>query len=246
MVILSYIILQILKKVNFMFHKKEFQVAFKVSIPVMMGYGVLGFAFGLLVTSSNYPWYIALLMSIFIYAGALQFLAVGFFSSKLGLFDIFLASLFVNIRQSFYGLSLLKKFKKSGKLKPYLIFGLTDETYALLTTIKEDEQLKKRYYYFYLTALNQSYWITGTFLGAVFGSMIKFNTSGLEFSLTALFVVLAIEQYKANKNFTPFIIGAIASVLAIIVVPINNMLIVAIVLSLLEMFLLRKRFKNVN
>ena len=228
-----------------MFHKKEFQTAFKVSIPVMMGYGVLGFAFGLLIVSLDYSWYIALLMSIFIYAGALQFLAIGFFSTKLGLVDIFITSIFVNIRQSFYGLSVLKKFKKSGNLKPYLIFGLTDETYALLTTIKEDEQLKIKYYYFYLTLLNQSYWVVGTTFGAIFGSIITFDTKGLDFSLTALFVVLAIEQYKVNKNFVPFLIGAVASVLAFLVVPINNMLIFAIVSSIVGMFIFKKRLENV-
>jgi len=102
-------------------YKREFKQALQVSIPVMMGYGILGFAFGLLITSLEYPWYIALLISLFIYAGSLQFLAVGFFSSKLGLFDIFIASIFVNIRQSFYGLSMLKKFKKSGKLDEKVI-----------------------------------------------------------------------------------------------------------------------------
>ncbi|WP_428023966.1 AzlC family ABC transporter permease [Arcobacter sp.] len=222
----------------------EFKTALKVSIPVMMGYCVLGFAFGLLITSFNYPWYLAFLMSIFIYAGALQFLAIGFFSSKLGLIDIFITSIFVNIRQSFYGLSMLKKFKKSGKLKPYLIFGLTDETYALLTSIKDDEQLNKKYYYLYLSALNQFYWVFGTLVGAIFGSNISFDTKGLDFSLTALFIILAIEQYKANRNFTPFIIGAITSILAILLVPIDNMLIFAIVCSLLGMFILKKRLNN--
>ncbi len=227
-----------------MIKSREFKTALKVSIPVMMGYCVLGFAFGLLITSLNYPWYLALLMSVFIYAGALQFLAIGFFTSKLGLIDIFITSIFVNIRQSFYGLSMLKKFKKSGKLKPYLIFGLTDETYALLTSIKDNEQLNKKYYYFYLSALNQFYWVFGTLLGAVFGSNISFNTKGLDFSLTALFVILAIEQYKANKNFTPFIIGAITSILAIMLVPIDDMLIFAIVCSLLGMFIFKKRLDN--
>jgi 4-azaleucine resistance transporter AzlC len=227
-------------------HIREFKTAFKVSIPVMMGYSVLGFAFGLLATSLEYPWYLALFMSIFIYAGALQFLAIGFFTAKLGLIDIFIASIFVNIRQSFYGLSVLKKFKKSGKLKPYLIFGLTDETYALLTTIKEDEQLNKKYYYFYLALLNQSYWVTGTIFGALFGSMVTFDTKGLDFSLTALFIVLAIEQYKANKNYTPFIIGAVTSILAFIFVPISNMLIFAIACSIIGMFIFKKRLENVS
>jgi len=223
--------------------KNEFKLAFKTSIPVMMGYGVLGFAFGLLVVSLEYSWYIALLMSIFIYAGALQFLAMGFFSAKVGLFDIFITSIFVNIRQSFYGLSVLQKFKDTQKFKWYLIFGLTDETYALLTSIKEDENINKKYYYFYLTSLNQSYWVTGTLLGALFGSMVTFNTKGLEFSLTALFVVLAIEQYKNNKNITPFIIGAISSILAFVLVPLNNMLIFAIVCSLIAMFIFKRKLQ---
>lgn len=227
------------------FHKKEFKAALKVSIPVMMGYSVLGFAFGLLTVSSHYPWYVAVGMSLIIYAGALQFLGVGFLSAKLALVDIFIASIFVNIRQSFYGLSMLKKFKKSGRLKPYLIFGLTDETYALLTTIKENDQLKSKYYYFYLTALNQSYWVMGTLLGATFGSFVEFNTQGLEFSLTALFVVLAIEQYKANKNFTPFVIGAVAAGLAFVFVPLENMLVFAITISIIGMFIFKKRLENV-
>jgi 4-azaleucine resistance transporter AzlC len=225
-----------------MFHKKEFIFAFKTSIPVMMGYTVLGFAFGLLAISTGLAWYIAFIMSIFIYAGALQFLAIGLFSTKIGFFDIFITSFFVNIRQAFYGLSVLKKFKKTSFFKPYLIFGLTDETYGLLTTIKEDSQLKQKYYYFYLAALNQSYWVIGTILGCIFSGFIQFNTNGLEFSLTALFVVLAIEQYKLHKNSLPFIIGTVASFIAIVFVPISNMLIVSIALALIGMFILKKRF----
>ncbi|MEA1915472.1 MAG: AzlC family ABC transporter permease [Campylobacterota bacterium] len=225
---------------------RELKAAFRVSIPVMMGYMVLGFAFGLLLVSFQYPWYIALLMSIFIYAGALQFLAIGFFNAKMGLIDIAIASIFVNLRQSFYGLSVLKKFKKTGKLKPYLIFGLTDETYGLLTTIKEDAQLSSKYYYFYLALLNQSYWVSGTILGALFGSLIEFNTQGLDFSLTALFVVLAMEQYKNNKNYLPFAIGIFASLIAIIFVPSNNMLIFSMLCSLIALLIFRKRLDHVQ
>lgn len=225
-------------------YEKEIKHAFKVSIPVMMGYGVLGFAFGLLLVSFEYPWYLAPIMSLFIYAGALQFVAINFFNAKAGYIDIAIATWFINIRQSFYGLSLLKRFKKTGKLKPYLIFGLTDETYALLTTIKDDEQLKKRWYYFFLTAFNQSYWFTGATLGAIVGSNIKFNTAGLEFSLTALFVVLCIEQYKNLQNVVPFIIGGVASFLALCFVPSDKMLIVSIIGSLILMFTFKRRVEN--
>ena len=206
----------------------------------MMGYGVLGFAFGLLLVSFEYPWYLAPIMSIFIYAGALQFIAINFFNVKAGFVDIAIASYFVNVRQSFYGLSLLKRFKKSGKLKAYLIFGLTDETYALLTTIKDDENLKKRWYYFFLTLFNQSYWFTGSTLGAIVGSNIKFNTAGLEFSLTSLFVVLCIEQYKNLKNIVPFLIGGFSSIVALIFVPSDKVLIFSIFVSLILLFTFRK------
>lgn len=227
-------------------HKEEFKTALNISIPVMMGYIVLGFAFGLLLVSFDYDWYLAPIMSVFIYAGALQFLAVGFFNAKLGLIDIAIATIFVNIRQSFYGLSLLKKFKHTDKFKKYLIFGLTDETYGLLTTVKEDKRLSKKHFYFFLTALNQSYWIIGSTLGAIIGSNIQFDTNGVEFSLTALFVVLCIEQYKNLKNPIPFIIGGFASIIALISVPSDKMLIVSIVLSLVLLLFFEKRIENVK
>lgn len=225
-------------------YEKEFKKAFSISIPVMMGYLVLGFAFGLLLTSFDYSWYFAPLMSTFIYAGALQFVAIGFFNAKVGLIDIAIASWFVNIRQSFYGLSLLKRFKKSGKFKPFLIFGLTDETYALLTTIKDDKSISKKHYYLFLGLLNQSYWIVGSTAGALVGSQVHFNTAGLEFSLTALFVVLCIEQYKNLQNIWPFLIGGFASILALCFVPSDKMLITSIFIALLLMLFLRRKIDN--
>ena len=224
-------------------YENELKKAFKVSIPVMMGYLVLGFAFGLLLVSFNYSWYLAPLMSLFIYAGALQFVAINFFNVKAGFVDIAIASWFVNIRQSFYGLSLLKRFSNIGKIKTYLIFGLTDETYALLTSIKDDESLNKKWYYFFLTAFNQSYWFIGSTLGAIIGSNISFNTAGLEFSLTALFVVLCIEQYKNLRNYVPFLIGAVASIFSLILVPSYTMLIVSLILALILLFTFRKRIE---
>lgn len=210
----------------------------------MMGYLVLGFAFGLLLVSFDYSWYIAPIMSFFIYTGTLQFLAINFFNIKAGFVDIAIASLFVNIRQSFYGLSLLKRFKDAGKLKPYLIFALSDETYALLTSIQDDESLNKKWYYFFLLFLSQLYWLIGSTLGAIIGINIKFNTQGLEFSLTALFVVLCIEQYKNLQNVIPFIIALVSSIFTLIFIPSDKMLIVSIILSLVLMFTFKKRIEN--
>ena len=225
-------------------YRREFRAAFKASIPVMMGYSVLGFAFGLLMSSQGYPWIVPVVMSLVIYAGALQFLALGFFQAKVGFLQIFLASIFVNVRQAFYGLSLLRKFKKAGRLRPYLIFALTDETYALMTTLPEDPRLKRRWYLFFLSALNQSYWVGGTLVGALFGALVTFDTRGLDFSLTALFVVLAMELYKKRRDLLPFLIGGGASMIALAVVSRDRMLITAIGLALLGMFALRDRLEG--
>ncbi len=209
-----------------------------------MGYVVLGFAFGLLLVSMDFEWYFAPLMSLFIYAGALQFVGINFFSIKAGFVDIAIASWFINLRQSFYGLSVIERFKNTKELKPYLIFGLTDETYALITSIKEDENLNKKWYYFFLTALNQSYWVLGTTLGAIVGLNAKFNTAGIEFSLTALFVVLCIEQYKNLKNPIPFIIGLVSSFVALIFLPSDKILIFSITLSLILLFTFKAKLPH--
>ena len=225
-------------------YKNELKKAFHISIPIMMGYIVLGFAFGLLLVSFDYSWYLAPIMSFFIYTGALQFVAINFFNIKAGYVDIAIASWFINIRQAFYGLSLIKRFNKTGKLKPYLIFSLTDETYALLTSIKDDENLNKKWYYFFLLFFSQSYWLLGSTLGAIFGSNIKFNTQGLEFSLTALFVVLCIEQYKSLKNIFPFFIGFISSIFSLIFIPSDKMLLVSIVFALILLFTFERKIEN--
>ncbi len=222
----------------------EFKTAFKNSVPVMMGYLVLGFAFGLLLSSVGLGWPWALAMSLLIYAGALQFAAVGFFVAKLGLVQVAIASLFINIRQAFYGLSLLKKFADTGWRKPYLIHALTDETYALLTTIPVPDDLDAKRYYLYLSALNHSYWVSGGVAGALVGGAVQFDTRGVAFSLSALFVVLAIENYKARRQILPFVIGAVASSVAMMTVSSANMLITAIVLSLVMLFALRSRIEQ--
>jgi 4-azaleucine resistance transporter AzlC len=210
----------------------------------MMGYLVLGFAFGLLLSSQGLGWGWALGMSVVIYAGALQFAAVGFFAAKLGWVQVAIASLFINIRQAFYGLSLLKKFARTGWRKPYLIHALTDETYALLTTVSLPEGYSPKAVYLCLSALNHSYWVSGSVLGALAGGAVTFDTRGVAFSLTALFVVLAMENYRSRRQILPFVIGAVASAIAMMLLSSANMLLGAIVLSLVMLFALRNRIEQ--
>ena len=210
--------------------------------PVMFGYVPMGMAFGVLFSELGYDWYYATLMGVLIFAGAAQFMAVGLLAAGAGLIEVAVTTLLLNSRHIFYGLSLLQDFKVQGWRRWYLIFGLTDETYSLLTSLKHtevdkhsnenavehslgDEQLA-------ITALNQSYWVVGCTLGALLGSNISFNTQGLEFTLTALFMVLVIEQYKAVRTFTPFLIALVSGGLALYFAQPQNMLLVSLTLAL--------------
>ena len=215
--------------------------AFIVTIPVLLGYLAIGVAFGLLLETAGYPWFIAPVMSILIYAGAAQYIAVGLFSSSAGLLDVAIVTLLVNARHMVYGLSLLGKFKKTGPYKPYLVFALTDETYALLTSVKPPPDVQPTRFYFAVSILDQSYWVIGSIIGALLGSLVHFNTKGLDFALTALFIVLLIEQTRAVPRVLPYSTALTCGILALIFFP-QNMLIAAIAASVSVLLIARGVF----
>ena len=203
---------------------------FKDTLPVMFGYIPLGIAFGILFQELGYAWYLATLMAVFVFAGAAQFMIVGLLGAGVGLFEIVISIFLVNSRHMFYGLSLLKDYGAWGVRKFYLIFGLTDETYSLLTTMAVPNGVKQQQYYFLVTLLNHSYWVLGCTLGALIGANFEFNSQGLEFTLTALFVVLVMEQWKKIKEITPFAIAVVAIIIALLVSQ-EHMLLLSIFLS---------------
>ncbi len=207
--------------------------AFKTTVPVLLGYIPLGMAFGFLLDGAGYHWIYAFLMSLFVYAGSGQFLAVALLAAGAGLTEFAIATLLLNFRHAFYGLSLLEKFSGVGRIKPYLIFALTDETYALLTTTNAPESSSKSRFYFYIAALDHLYWITGSVLGAVLGSILHLNLEGMGFVLTALFVVLTIEQYFNSKARFPFLAALNAGALSLVFFSPYNMLLASIVLGTL-------------
>lgn len=191
---------------NFIIVKK----AFKQTIPVLMGYLVLGCAFGMLLVDSGYPIYYALIMSVFIYAGSMQFLTISLLMAHYSLFNTFIMTLMVNARHLVYGISMLKKFEKVKYLKPYMIFSLSDETYSLLV----NNNSKNKYELFLICLFDHIYWIIGSLIGACISNFITFNSSGLDFSMTALFIVIVINQIKSNKNHAlPELIAVIATIL---------------------------------
>ncbi len=197
--------------------------AFRDSSPALFGYIALGLSFGFLFVKMGLPWYLAPLMSLLVYAGAAQFIALTLLANHAGLVQILSATFLVNLRHIFYGLSFLGKFPKNILLKLYMVFGLTDEAYSILTAKKVDNQS----YYFWVILLAHSYWIIGSLAGALIGASIHVDLSFLEFSLTALFVVLAIEHCIISKRYFSLFAALVASAIALIICP-GKMLIVAI------------------
>lgn len=215
--------------------------AFKESVPVMMGYLVLGFAFGVLLVSKGYPIYYALIMSVFIYAGSMQFVAISLLTAKSSLLNAFIMTIMVNARHLVYGLSMLNRFDKMKKiLRPYMIFSLTDETYSLL--VKDDKQ--SPYISFWISLFDQCYWITGSLMGASIGSAITFNSKGLEFSMTALFVVIVIDQIKNNSNHLATITGFIVSIISLLIFGSDNFVIISLIGIVLILIIKRKELEK--
>lgn len=212
--------------------------ALKTSLPIMFGFVPLGIAFGLLFQELGYPWFFATLMGIIVYAGAAQFMAIGFLSAGLGVIEIAMSTFFLNSRHMFYGLAFLESFGNWNLRKFYLIFGMTDETYALLTTIKVPEKYIKERFYLFITLFAQLYWVLGCTIGALSADILTFNTDGIEFAATALFVVLLIEQWIMVRRLLPFILGFIASIISLIFF-VNHMLLIAIMISIASIVILR-------
>ncbi|MDR2793962.1 MAG: AzlC family ABC transporter permease [Treponema sp.] len=224
--------------------------ALRYSIPVLLGYLVIGIAFGLLLVDAGYPWWLSLVMGIVMYAGAGQYIAVGLFAAGVGLMESALVQFVVNARHMAYGLTMLKRFNATGALKYYLIFALTDETFALLSSLpdRQGEQEtgreanyspdypfsaeKRAWFMFFVSLLDQGYWIAGSIIGAAAGSLIPFNMEGISFALTALFIVLLIEQILRLKKLSVFVISALVAILAVVVFPNRLSLLASMVISL--------------
>lgn len=197
-------------------YKKVMKEAFIASIPVMMGYIVLGIAFGMLLESKGYSFVYALLMSVFIYAGSMQFVAINLLTSGATLISGAFMTLLINARHMVYGLSMIKRFENMGKLKPYMIFSLTDETYSLLVGSKVPEGCDEKHYLFFISLFDQCYWILGSVIGALLDSLLTFNTTGLDFAMTALFVVIVVEQFLTSEKHIYSYLGFGISLLCLI------------------------------
>lgn len=224
--------------------KQDIKAALVDTIPVMTGYIFLGFGFGLLLQSNGYNAWWALLMSLTVYAGSMQYVAVGLLAGGAGLLYTALTTLTVNARHLFYGISLVEKYKNTGKAKLYLVFSLTDETYSLVCGENAGARAANQNRYFLLVSLfDQIYWVTGSVVGALLGEFIPINTQGIDFALTALFITIFVEQWLSSKTHHPALMGVGISVVCLLIFG-ENFLIPALLLITALLLLLQKRRKE--
>lgn len=208
-----------------MLSAENFKKAFNLTIPVLFGYVAIGIPFGMTVINADYQWWMVLLTGLLIFSGTAQYTAIlyftlfGQFNGSLILFlpALLLVEFFISLRHSFYGISLIDKFKNLGKLKMLLIYGLSDETYSILCSAEVPEGADKGVFYAVISVLNQSYWIIGGLIGAALASILPNGmTDGVDFSLVCLFAVLMIDQIKKTEDKIPSVIGVACTVTAII------------------------------
>ena len=196
--------------------KKTAKTAFFDTIPVMTGYLFLGIGFGIIMQQNGFGLGWAAVMSLFIYAGSMQYVGVGLLTGGSGLVTAALATLLVNARHLFYGISMINAYKGTGKKKPYLIFALTDETYSLVSREQLPRGVERNAYFFLVSLFDQCYWVAGTVLGSMAGSLIPMNFEGIDFALTALFVTIFVEQWLSSKDHFPAIAGVVSAVVCLL------------------------------
>ncbi len=224
--------------------KKTLRAAFLKSLPVFAGYVVLGIGFGVPLAKAGYGIWWALAMSITMYAGSMQYVAVNLLAGGATLISTAITTLLVQARHLFYGISMVDKYKGAGIKKLYLAFSLTDETYSLLCDGKYPQDTDKHLYCFLVSLFNQSYWVLGCVIGNIIGTNVPFNSKGIEFAMTALFVTVFVEQWKSTKQHLPAIIGLASTAVCLAVFGSENFLIPSMVVVTVLLFAVRKRLES--
>ena len=221
--------------------KRTVREAFLRSVPVMAGYIVLGMGFGILARNAGYSVLWAFAMSLLIYAGSMQYVGISLLTGGASVLNTILTTVMVNARHLFYSISMIRHYRDAGKYKPYLIFGLTDETYSLLSDGKIPDGADPNLYRFCVTLFNQCYWVAGSILGSLLGTVLPFSTAGIEFSMTALFIASFTEQWITQKDHVPALTGLLCTLLSLILFGPGRFLIPAMLLITGSLTLLQKR-----
>lgn len=219
--------------------RKAFQAAFPYTVPIMAGFLFLGIAYGMYMNLSGFAPIYPILMSLLIYGGSMEFIAVSVLLSRFDPIGTFVLTLMVHARHIFYGISMLDKYKGMGWKKAYLIFGMCDETFSINCTAQIPTGVDRGWFYFFVTMLNHLYWVAGATLGGLFGSLLDIQVEGLEFVMTALLVVIFLDNWMKEKNHVSSLIGLGFTILCLVIFKSENFLIPSMVCILVALTLVR-------
>lgn len=219
---------------------KALKAAFPYTIPVFTGFTFLGISYGVLMTVSGFPAWCPILISMVVYGGSLQFAAAAMLLSTFAPLEVFSVALMVQARHLFYGITMIERYKNMGWKKIFLIFGMCDETFSINCSTDAPKGVDKGWFMLWVTLLDWAYWVGGTAFGALIGNLITFNTEGLDFAMTAMFVVIFIEQWLKDKNHYSAIIGVIASVGCLVIFGADGFLIPTMLVILMLLGIFRK------
>lgn len=224
--------------------RRAAKTAFPYTIPIFAGFWFLGLTYGIYMHVSGFSFWYPLLMSMTIFAGSMEFIAVNLLLGAFNPIQALLMTLMVNARHLFYGISMLDKFKGTGLKKLYLIFGMCDESFSINYTADIPKDVDRGWFMFFVTLFNYLYWVTGAALGGIFGSMIQFNTEGLEFAMTAMFVVIFMEQWLKEPRHISAYAGLIGSTFCLILFGAENFIIPSMCCILLFLTAIRKKYEK--
>ena len=224
--------------------KSAFFAAFPNTLPILAGFLVLGIAYGIYMNQSGFKFYYPMFMSFIIFAGSVEFATVSWLLGSFDPVNIFFLTLMINARHLFYGLSMLEKYNIPGLKKYYLIYGMCDESFSINATVDIPKDIDRGWFMFFVTLLNQIYWVSGATIGGIFGSFIPFDTEGIEFVMTALFVVIFLENWIKEDNHTASIIGLALSFICLAVFKDSNFIIPSMLIILAVLTMLRGRIRN--
>lgn len=224
--------------------RTAFQAAFPLTVPILAGFLFLGLAYGIYMNVSGFSFWYPMLMSLTIFAGSVEFVVVGLLLGHFDPLNALLLTLMINARHLFYGLSMLDKYNVPGLKKLYLIFGMCDESFSINCTAEVPEGIDPGWFMFFITLLNHVYWVAGATLGGLFGALIQWNTKGLDFVMTALFVVIFLEQWMKEKTHYSSLLGLGISLLCLVLFGGAKFIIPSMLLILAALSLLQTQFKK--
>ena len=223
---------------------KAFKAAFPRTLPIFAGFWFLGLAYGIYMNASGFSFVYPMLMSLLIFGGSLEFVAVEMLLSPFAPLQVLIMTLLIQARHIFYGISMLDKFKGMGIKKFYLIFGMCDETFSINYTADIPEDVDRGWFMFFVTLLNHFYWFSGSTIGGVVGSLLKFDTEGISFVMTAMFIVIFLDEWLKEKNHFSSLLGVAASAVCLVIFGADSFMIPTMATIIIFLTLTRKKLQK--